>query len=127
MTMAMGNDNDEVDYDCDGTLRDEVDDDCNGATRVDAICEAQAAAHCRWRGIGGAFRCTGGRTGAVHLTMPAMAPTRREVEAVRRDAMQQPAGVNKEEGSRMDACGGCLTKCDARWRHATTGNATTSR
>ena len=27
----------------------------------------------------------------------------------------------------MDACGGCLTKCDARRRHATTGDATTSR
>ena len=27
----------------------------------------------------------------------------------------------------MDACGGCATKGDVRWRHATTGNATTSR
>jgi len=50
-----------------------------------------------------------------------------EAEAMRRDATQQPAGTNKEEGSRMDACGGCLMKGDARWRHATTGNATTSR
>jgi hypothetical protein len=88
---------------------------------------AQAAAHRRWRGVGGAFRCAGGRTGAVHLITPAMAPARREAEAVRRDATRQPAGMNKEEGSRMDACGGCLTKCDARRRHATTGNATTSR
>ena len=91
------------------------------------ICGAQAAAYRRWSGIGGAFRRAGGRTGAVHLIMPAMAPARREAEAVRRDATRQPAGVNKEEGSRMDACGGCSTKCDARWRHATTGDATTSR
>jgi len=41
--------------------------------------------------------------------------------------MRQPAGTNKEEGLRMDACGGCATKGDARWRHATTGNVTTSR
>ena len=27
----------------------------------------------------------------------------------------------------MDVCGGCPTKCDGRRRHATTGNATTSR
>ena len=27
----------------------------------------------------------------------------------------------------MDACGGCVTKGDARQRHATTGEATTSR
>ena len=27
----------------------------------------------------------------------------------------------------MDACGGCATKGDARRRHATTGDATTSR
>ena len=27
---------------------------------------------------------------------------------------------------RLDACGGCMTKGDARRRHATTGNATTS-
>jgi hypothetical protein len=56
-----------------------------------------------------------------------MAPARREAEAVQRDVTQHPAGVNKEEGSRMDACGGCPTKCDARRRHATTGNAITSR
>ncbi len=24
---------------------------------------------------------------------------------------------------RLDACGGCATKCDARWRHTTTGDA----
>ncbi len=53
--------------------------------------------------------------------------SRREAEVVRRDAMRQPAGANKEEGSRMDACGGCVTKSDARQRHATTGDATTSR
>ena len=35
--------------------------------------------------------------------------------------------ANKEEGSRMDVCGGCATKGDARQRHATTGNVTTSR
>jgi len=52
---------------------------------------------------------------------------RREAEGVQRDATQQPAGVNKEEGSRMDACGACATKGDARRRHATTGDATTSR
>jgi len=40
--------------------------------------------------------------------------------------MQQPAGAIKEEGSRMDACGACATKGDARRRHATTGNVTTS-
>jgi hypothetical protein len=40
---------------------------------------------------------------------------------------QQPAGANKEEGSRMDACGGCVSKGDARRRHATTGDATTSQ
>ena len=39
----------------------------------------------------------------------------------------QPVGANKEEGSKMDACGGCATKGDARRRHATTGNAATSR
>ena len=50
-----------------------------------------------------------------------------EAEAVQRDATQQPAGANKEEGSRMDKCGGCATKGDARQRHATTGNATTSQ
>jgi hypothetical protein len=27
----------------------------------------------------------------------------------------------------MDACGGCPTKCEMRRRHATTGNAATSR
>jgi hypothetical protein len=27
----------------------------------------------------------------------------------------------------MDACGGCATKGDVRWRHTTTGDATTSR
>jgi hypothetical protein len=91
------------------------------------ICGAQAAAHRRWRGVGGAFRRAGGRTGAVHLITPAMAPARREAEAVRRDATRQPAGMNKEEGLRMDACGGCPTKCDARQRHATKGDATTSR
>jgi hypothetical protein len=52
---------------------------------------------------------------------------RREAEAVQRDATQQPAGANKEEGSRMDACGACATKGDARRRHATTGDVTTSR
>ena len=41
--------------------------------------------------------------------------------------MQQPAGTNKEDGSRMDACGSCATKGDARRRHATTGNVTTSQ
>ena len=30
--------------------------------------------------------------------------------------------ANKEEGSRMDVCGGCATKGDARQRHATTDN-----
>ena len=50
----------------------------------------------------------------------------REAEAVRRDAMRQPAGTNKDEGSRMEACGGCATKGDARRRHATTGDGTTS-
>ncbi len=54
------------------------------------------------------------------------AAARQEVEGVRRDAKRQPAGANKEEGSRMDACGGCGTKGDARRRHATTGYATTS-
>jgi hypothetical protein len=34
---------------------------------------------------------------------------------------------DNQEGSRMDACGSCATKGDARRRHATTGNATTSR
>jgi hypothetical protein len=91
------------------------------------ICGAQAAAHRRWRGVHGAFRRAGGRTGAVHLITLVMAPARREAEAVQRDAARQPAGVNKEEGSRMDACGGCPTKCDTRRRHATTGDATTSR
>jgi len=52
---------------------------------------------------------------------------RREAESVRRDATQQPTGTNKEEGSRMDACGACAAKGAARWRHATTGDATTSR
>ena len=51
---------------------------------------------------------------------------RREAKAARRDAMRQPAGTNKEEGSRMDACGSCATKGDTSWRHAATGDATTS-
>jgi len=63
----------------------------------------------------------------MHLITPAMAPARREAEAVQRDVMRQPAGVNKEEGLRMDTCSGCPTKCDARQRHAKTGDATTSR
>ena len=46
---------------------------------------------------------------------------------MRRYVMQQPAGVNIEEGSSMDARGGCAMKGDARWRHATTGDATTSQ
>ena len=54
------------------------------------------------------------------------AAAHREAEAVRRDAMRQPAGANKEEGSRMEACGGCATKGDTRQRHATTGDVTTS-
>jgi hypothetical protein len=37
------------------------------------ICGAQAAAHRRWRGVGGAFRRAGGRTGAMHLITTAMA------------------------------------------------------
>ena len=41
--------------------------------------------------------------------------------------MQQPTGANKEEGSRMDACGACAMKGDSRRRHVTTGDATTSR
>jgi hypothetical protein len=49
-----------------------------------------------------------------------------EAEAVRRDVTREPAGAIKEEGSRMDTCGGCATKGDARRRHATTGDATTS-
>ena len=36
---------------------------------------------------------------------------------MQRDATQQPAGMNKEEGWRMDACGGCTTKGDARQRN----------
>jgi len=46
---------------------------------------------------------------------------------VQRDVTPQPTGANKEEGSRIDACGGCAMKGDTRWRHATTGDATTSR
>ena len=47
---------------------------------------------------------------------------------MQRDATRQPAGANKEEGwLRMDACGGCATKGDARRRHVTIGDATTSR
>ncbi len=48
---------------------------------------------------------------------------------MRRDATQQPAGANKEERMRMrmDACVACATKGDTRRRHATTGDATTSR
>ena len=38
------------------------------------------------------------------------AAARQEVEVVGRDAMRQPAGANKEEGSRIDACSGCVTK-----------------
>jgi len=34
----------------------------------------------------------------------------REAEAVQRDATQQPAGANKNEGSRMDAFSSCTTK-----------------
>jgi len=52
--------------------------------------------------------------------------TRQEAEAVQRDAARQPAVANKEEVSRMDVCGDCAMKGDARQRHATTGNATTS-
>jgi hypothetical protein len=49
---------------------------------------------------------TASRETAAHL----------EAKVVRRDAIRQPAGANKEEGLRMDACGGC----------AATGDATTS-
>jgi len=59
---------------------------------------------------------------AIHETA-----ARREAEAVQREATQQPAGANKEEGLTMDACGACATKGDVRRRHATTGDATTSR
>jgi hypothetical protein len=46
---------------------------------------------------------------------------------VRRDAMRQPVGANKEKGLRMDACGSCATKKgDTSRRHAATGDATTS-
>jgi len=45
------------------------------------------------------------------------AAARREADAVRRDAMRQPAGENKEEGLRMDACGSWVMKGDARRRH----------
>ena len=38
------------------------------------------------------------------------AAARREAEAVRRDATRQPAGANKEEGSRIDTCSGLLDK-----------------
>ena len=55
------------------------------------------------------------------------AAAHREAEVVLRDVTRQPAGVNKEKGSRMDSCGGCATKGDARRRHVTTGNVTTSR
>jgi RNA polymerase-binding transcription factor DksA len=51
----------------------------------------------------------------------------REAEAVRRDVTQQPAGTNKEEGLEMDTYGACATTGDARRRHATTGDATTSQ
>ena len=56
---------------------------------------------------------------ATATTQPAMrqAAARREAEAVQRDATRQPAGTNKEEGSRIDACGGCVTKGDTRRRH----------
>ena len=57
----------------------------------------------------------------------ATATTQPVVRRRRIDATRQPAGANKEEGSRMDACGSCATKGDARRRHATTGDATTSR
>jgi hypothetical protein len=100
---------------------------CRGSGGSASVGRTQAVAHRCWRGVGGAFRRAGGLTGAVHLITPAMAPARREEEAVRRDATRQPAGMNKEEGSRMDACGGCPTKCDARRRHATTEDVTTSR
>ena len=53
---------------------------------------------------------------ATATTQPVVA-VRREVEAVQRDATRQPAGSNKEEGSRMDAHGSCATKGDARRRH----------
>ncbi len=68
------------------------------------------------------LRINDGNNTASHETVG-----HREAEAVRRDATQQPPGMNKEEGSRMDACGACATKGDVRRRHATTGNVTTSR
>ena len=45
------------------------------------------------------------------------AAAHQEAEAVRRDATRQPAGTNKEEGSRIDVFGGCVTKGGARRRH----------
>jgi hypothetical protein len=66
------------------------------------------------------------RIGDGNNTASPESAAHREAEAVRRDAMQQPAGTNIEEGLRMDACSGCATKGDVRRRHATTGNVTTS-
>jgi len=57
------------------------------------------------------------RIGDGDDTVSREAAARREAEAVRRNTTRQPAGANKEEGSRMDACGGCSTKGDLRWRH----------
>ncbi len=45
---------------------------------------------------------------------------------MQRNVTRQPAGANKEDGSRMDACGSCATKGDTRRRHSTTGYVTTS-
>jgi len=56
------------------------------------------------------------RIGDSDDTASREAATHQEMEAVRRNAMRQPAGTNKEEGSRIDACGGCVTKGDARRR-----------
>ena len=57
------------------------------------------------------------RIGKGNDTASCEVAARREVEAVRKDATQQPAGANKEEESRIDVCGSCMTKGDVRRRH----------
>ena len=88
------------------------DDDDEGDDAISTTCDeggnAKTPAHRRQLRL---------RIGDGDDTASREAAARREAEAVRRDATRQPAGANKEEGSRIDACGGCVTKGDARRRH----------
>ena len=121
---AMGDDLDDGD--------DDIDDNCDGATGDDVERQRRRLSTTM---MAKARRVT--KSMMIATARRATTSTTREAEAVQRDATRQPAGESKEEGlriankevgSRMDACGGgcAATKGDARRRHATAGDATTS-